>query len=214
MLIVALDGPAASGKGTVGKMVAKQCKLNYFDTGILYRILAYYMLKNNIEYTDVPKISYVAKHLIQELYNNLSHLTILHTEEISDLASKIAPLQEIRTLLNKMQRDYVALLHNQKGCIFDGRDIGSVVFPNANIKVFLTASIQERAKRRYLDYKKGYLDISYDSVLQALKKRDNRDYDTLQRPKHLWHETHTIDTSSLQLKEVVNLVALLINKSQ
>lgn len=190
-IIIAIDGYAASGKGVLAKNIAKHFGFDYLDTGALYRIVAYYCLKNNIESHDANKIV----KLIQSInFHEFSTTEFLHRENVSQKASEIAQYSEVREALNDYQKKFPI---GKKGVVVDGRDIGTVIFPNANCKIFVTADIEERSKRRFEQLKVVDKSITYVQVLKDLKKRDERDKRRQFSPLKKAEGAFLLDTTTL-----------------
>lgn len=162
--VVAIDGPAGSGKGTLARMIASHFNFVYLDTGLLYRTVAF---------LKVPFIK-IKSTTVREILNTMSKLTDeqLRSDENSVRASNIAKMPEIRDIMTRLQRDFIDL-HKKTGIVLDGRDIGTVVVPDACCKLFITADLKERAKRRFEDLKNQ--NISFDEVYNSMKLRDAQD---------------------------------------
>ena len=179
---VAVDGPAGSGKSTITKMVAKDLGYNYVDTGAMYRGLTYDFLKNNLTELDekkiellLSKVKFEVKFIDRVQYvfvNNEDVSEKIRTAEVSKFTSLFAKSPAVREFLIDTQRN-LAMSNN---IIMDGRDIASVVLPNADVKIFLTASVEERARRRVLDFERqGVVDIDFDKVKADIAARDYQD---------------------------------------
>ena len=176
---VAIDGPAGSGKSTITKKVAEDLKFNYVDTGALYRSLTYNFLQNNLKKLEEEKIKNILeKTKIKVLFDGSNQRQLINgedvtekirTKEISKYASLFAKSKNVRDYLITIQRN----LAKKENVIMDGRDIGSVVLPNADVKIFLTASVDERAKRRFNELKEKSL--SLEEIKEEIKKRDFQD---------------------------------------
>ncbi len=171
-IIITIDGPAASGKGRIAKYISKKWKLKHLDSGILYRKLAKYLIDNNVKLDSTINIKRAIKiHKFKSFRNKKE----LRSEKISKISSKIAVFKFVRTHINEFQRNFVNNGQKISGFVIDGRDIGSVVFKNADLKLYIEASEENRAKRRYKQLidtgeKSIYLQIS-----KELKLRDNKD---------------------------------------
>lgn len=208
-MIIAVDGPAGSGKSSVSKIIAKKLNIAYLDTGAMYRIVTYYLIKNNLldKLNTVGLINILAKIKIDIKDNNfyLNGNIIgkeIRTEEINQSVAKVSSDFKVREFLIDMQRK----IGGKQDIILDGRDIGTVVFPNANLKFYLDASPEERAKRRVNENKKLNIDEEYDKILASIKNRDyideNKGIYSLQKTK----ESIVIDTTALTFEEVVALM--------
>ena len=190
--VIAIDGPAASGKGTVSKFVSKKLRFNYLDTGKLYRIIG-------AKYLEGYKPIAAA----QSLETNDLDKYDLQKPEIAQAASKIALIPEVRAALLEFQRDFSQKL---PGAVLDGRDIGTVVCPDARIKIFLTASLEARAKRRYVELCKHDEKINFETILEQIKERDIRDQTRRSSPMVAASDAKIIDTSELSINEAVDKV--------
>ena len=177
--IISIDGPAASGKGKIAKYVSKKWKFKHLDSGVIYRRLAYILLKN--------KINYKSKHQLKKIISKERRITFrkssfLRTEKISKIASDIAVHGFIRDYINKIQRNFVNSNLKNKNFVIDGRDIGSVVFKNADLKLYIDVSEENRAKRRY----KQLIDTGeksiYPQILKDIKLRDKKDKKRINSP--------------------------------
>ena len=190
--IITIDGPAGSGKARIANYIAKKWKYYHLDSGILYRRLAYLVLKNNIKLSDKKQIeNFLAKTNTISPQNSIK----LRTEKISKAASKIAIYKKIRNYINIQQKNIIQKELKNRGCVIDGRDIGSVVFKKANIKIFVIVNAKIRAKRRY----KQLIDIGeksiYAKILEEIKLRDNKDKKRKNSPMRVPYKAHIIDNS-------------------
>jgi cytidylate kinase len=210
-IIIAVDGPAASGKGTLARKLAERLNYAYLDTGALYRAVALATLETGGDpsvFDDVaPALAIVKRNLTPELLANPA----LRTPEVSAASSKVAALPEVRIDLRDYQRDFA---HNpppgKGGAILDGRDIGTVVCPDADIKLFITASTEERARRRFEELKAGGSDTAFDKVLQDLKERDARDSARKLSPLIAADDAYVLDTTALNPAATVEKVVEII----
>jgi len=212
-VIVAIDGPSSSGKSTIAKLVAKHFNFTYIDSGSIYRAITYVAIKNNLIKTGnidvVSLIDLLNNCSISFSFNSNNQNVIkiddvsveneIRTFEISNNVSLIAEKNEIRKYVLKIQKD----ISNNKSVVMDGRDIGSVVFPNADFKFFLDASIDVRALRRWNELKLTEKDLKFEEVKKDLLKRDkkdiNRKFSPLIRPKY----SILINSDRLDISEVV-----------
>ena len=194
--VVAVDGPAASGKGTVASRLADILKGHHLDTGSLYRVLAYNVIKEKLDAEDVQGIV----HLIGKIDFNLND-HVIRTPEVSNMASKIAVHQPVRDKLNQLQLDYPK---NKKLVVIEGRDIGTVIFPNADCKLYITASVEIRAKRRHKQQSVNNSALTYGTVLQDLKERDLRDGSRKNAPMAIADDAIVIETGDMSIEDVVN----------
>ena len=218
---VAVDGPAGSGKSTITKMVAKDLGYNYVDTGAMYRGLTYDFLKNNLTELDEKKIELLLSKVkfevkfidrVQYVFVNDEDVSEkIRTAEVSKFTSLFAKSPAVREFLIDTQRN-LAMSNN---IIMDGRDIASVVLPNADVKIFLTASVEERARRRVLDFERqGVVDIDFDKVKADIAARDYQDEKRDIAPLVKVYDAVLIDTTNLTITEVVEKMTELIKKAE
>ena len=192
-LIVAKDGPAASGKGTIAKKLAKFFNLSYLDTGILYRAVALQMLTEGMNEEDFRSAKKVAR---QVSIATIDHAGI-RAREVSDLASKIATIPSVRRELLDRQRRFAQNPDPSKdGAILDGRDIGTIVCPQADFKLFIIADLEIRAKRRWKELLRSDPSVIYCEVLEDMRSRDERDTNRKDAPLVATSESMVIDTSN------------------
>ena len=190
--VIAIDGPAASGKGTVSKVVSKKLRFNYLDTGKLYRTIGAKYLEG---YQPIAAAQSLERNDLDK-YN-------LQKPEIAKAASEIASIPEVRAALLEFQRNFSQKL---PGAVLDGRDIGTVVCPNAKVKIFLTASLEARAKRRYIELREHEEKINFKTILEQIRERDERDQTRRSSPMVPASDSKIIDTSELSINEAVNKV--------
>lgn len=218
---VAVDGPAGSGKSTITKMVAKDLGYNYVDTGAMYRGLTYDFLKNNLTELDEKKIELLLSKVkfevkfidrVQYVFVNGEDVSEkIRTAEVSKFTSLFAKSPAVREFLIDTQRN-LAMSNN---IIMDGRDIASVVLPNADVKIFLTASVEERARRRVLDFERqGVVDIDFDKVKADIAARDYQDENRDIAPLVKVDDAVLIDTTNLTITEVVEKMTELIKRAE
>ena len=171
-IIVTIDGPAASGKEKISKFISKKWKLKHLDSGILYRRLTQILLNNRIDLNDIDQI----KKAIQKIKSfSFRKSKKIRTQEIGKLASKIAVYGFVRDYINKLQRNFVKINKNNQGFVIDGRDIGSVVFKKADLKLYIDVKPEIRAKRRYKQLIDSGEKSIYRKILKEIKLRDNKD---------------------------------------
>ncbi|MGX7111480.1 (d)CMP kinase [Gemella cuniculi] len=218
---VAVDGPAGSGKSTITKMVAEKLGYNYVDTGAMYRALTYNFLNNNLKELDEKKITTLLESVDFEVkFDNKRQYVFVNKEDVSDkirtaqvskYTSLFAKSPAVREFLIDTQRN----LANSNNIIMDGRDIASVVLPNADVKIFLTASVEERARRRVLDFEKqGLVNIDFEKVKEDIKARDWQDENRDIAPLVKVESAVLIDTTNLTIDEVVNNMTNIIKRVQ
>ncbi|MBV00558.1 MAG: cytidylate kinase [Rhodospirillaceae bacterium] len=192
-LIVAIDGPAASGKGTIAKKLAEYFNLSYLDTGILYRAVALQMLTKGMNEKDSQSAEKAAR---QVSIASIDH-TRIRTRAVSDLASKIATISGVREELLDRQRRFAQNPDPGKdGAILDGRDIGTVVCPHADFKIFIMADLEIRAKRRWKELLQSDPTVIYCEVLEEMRSRDERDTNRKDAPLAVTSGALVIDTSN------------------
>ena len=205
-LVIAIDGPAGAGKSTIAKEIAKRLDLEYIDTGAMYRALTLKVINNKIDINDIDKIIEVANSTSIKFKNNSIYLDGIIVDGdirkniVNTHVSNIAKIKEAREIMVSMQRE----MSRCSNIIMDGRDIGTVVFPNANYKFFLIASIEERARRRYLEIlQKGEDNVSYEKVLKDIKTRDTIDSTRDISPLKKASDAYEIDTTDKSIEETV-----------
>ncbi|MCS7192058.1 MAG: (d)CMP kinase [Armatimonadetes bacterium] len=220
-IVIAIDGPAGSGKSTVAKLVAKRLGYLYVDTGAMYRAVALKALRLGIEIHDEVVMSHLAQmtDIVLQPQNDGSVRVfldgedvteVIRTPEISEASSIVSSHQGVREALKAKQK----LLAEQGGVVMEGRDVQTVIVPDAEVKIFLTASLEERAKRRWLELRYRGVEIAYEQVLQELKERDERDSNRLIAPLRKAPDAIEIDTTDMTIDEVVNKIFKLAKQKQ
>lgn len=207
-MIIAIDGPSGAGKSTVAKLLSNKLNFEYIDTGAMYRALAYkaYINKIDIHEGNSDKISKMLNSTTVDYYDNNIYLDgqnvegLIRDELISINASKISALAIVRNKMVDLQRK----IAENKNVILDGRDIGTVVFPNADYKFFVTASEEVRAVRRYNQLIASNNNIIFENILADIKKRDEQDSSRKISPLRIADDAILIDTSDMSLEEAVN----------
>lgn len=218
-MIVAVDGPAASGKGTLVRKLADHYDLAFMDTGALYRAVAYGVLSRGLSVHDKNDALRAAKDLAFKIQDQgaekvLSNPT-LREDRIGVAASKVAAMQPVRDALFDLQRQFAHQPPiNHSGVILDGRDIGTVIVPDATVKLFVTADVNVRANRRYEELKSKGVPTSFAEVLQDMQARDARDSHTLDRHKEPGYETNILDTSDLTPDQVFEKACEMVDKAR
>lgn len=209
-MIIAIDGPSGAGKSTLGKMLAKNKNLLYLDTGAMYRAVGLAVLDKKVSFADKEQVAEIAENAKIELVGAPENLQIfldgknvsteIRTNEVGQAASIVSTISEVRRILVEHQRTLGEAAKN--GAVLDGRDIGTVVFPNADVKFFLTAKPEARARRRYQeDLEKGF-STTYEETLAEINLRDERDVSRADSPLAIAEDAIVIDTSELDLSEV------------
>lgn len=221
-MIIAIDGPSGAGKSTLGKMLAKNLNLLYLDTGAMYRAVGLAVLENEVDFENKTKVAEIAQNAKIELVGEPESLQILlndkdvsaeiRTNEVGQAASIVSTISEVRKILVDHQRKLGE--NSLNGCVLDGRDIGTVVFPNADIKFFLTAKSEARARRRFEeDTVKGF-STTYEQTLTEINLRDERDYSREDSPLSVADDAIVIDTSDIDLPEVFEQMIKLLRAKQ
>lgn len=220
--VVAIDGPAGTGKSSVARFLANQLNYVYVDTGAIYRALAFLAEKDHVDPSDVDQVVLLIPRIVIHVdeKEHRTRITLdgqlveheLRVENISRLSSIVSQHKKVREALLSVQRDLIKEIKN--GAIFEGRDIGTVVFPKAPLKIFITANSETRAQRRYNEIKASHKSASYDEVLKAIKNRDERDETRVTAPMQRAADAHVIDTSAMTLEQVIKDALTLINSAQ
>lgn len=206
--VIAIDGPSASGKGSVAERVAKQFGFHYLDSGAIYRLLAYAAYQQQVAWSDASKLADIAAKLDIKFDNGEAYLdgeqvsAHIRTEQMGKGASEVAVHPEVRTALLQTQRSF----RQAPGLVGDGRDIGSVIFPDAGLKVFLTAAVETRAKRRYDQLINRGETADYDLILADLQQRDLRDSQRAAAPLKQLPDAILLDTTDKNIEQAVNII--------
>ena len=208
-MIITIDGPAGSGKSTIAKMLAKELGYTYIDTGAMYRAVALMVKRLGINPDNANAVVEIMKKIqidlkpaenrVQVFLNGEDVSKEIRTEEIGKIASKIARHSEVRKILVQMQRE---LGLRAKNVVIEGRDTGTVIFPDADIKFFFTASPEVRAERRYRELKEKGLNINYEEILKEIKERDHLDETRKDSPLKPAPDAILLDTTNKSLLEV------------
>lgn len=219
--IVAVDGPAGSGKGTVTKIIGERKKLVYIDTGAMYRCVTLYIVRNNININDNNQVQSCLENIkielkiqdnIQKVYLNgedVSHE--IRTDKVNKMVSPVAKLKCVRDKLTIEQRK----MGENQDIIMEGRDIGTTVFPNADVKIYLDATPEERARRRYKqNQENGVSDETYEQILESVKNRDYIDSHREIAPLIQAEDAIYVDSSDLTIEQVVEKICIIIDKKQ
>ena len=217
---VAIDGPAGAGKSTIAKRVAKQMGFIYVDTGAMYRAMAIYFIKNNIDPTDEMAINSSIEDISisieydngeQQVILNGENITgILRTEEVGNMASKISVYAKVRSKLVDLQRE----LAKTTDVIMDGRDIGTTVLPDADVKIYLTASVEARAGRRFRELVEKGIEADQDAIKKDIEERDYMDMNRENSPLRQAEDAILVDSSDMSIDETVETIIDIISKSK
>ena len=216
---IAIDGPAGAGKSTIAKRVAEELNFMYVDTGALYRAVALCAIQKNIEPEDSQRVSEMLSEIkVQLAFNYRFEKVVLldgrdvssqiRTPEVSMAASKISALPQVRAYLLDLQRD----IAKENNVIMDGRDIGTVVLPDAKVKIFLTASPQVRAERRYKELSEKGANVSFDEVLRDVNERDYNDSHRQTAPLKPAEDSVFVDTTDLDFEQSVEKIISVIKE--
>ena len=209
MKVIAIDGPAGSGKSTVAQALAARLNLHYLDTGAMYRAVAFAVIQQQIDIHDIEKVIQAAKSLDLQLtqescvVNGIEATEEIRGQEVTLLVSQVAAVPEVRAEMVKRQRTWA---EERNGGVMEGRDIGSVVFPDASLKIYLTASEEVRAQRRAAEIEEG--DVA--SIAADIERRDTVDTQRSASPLMEAEDAIVVDTSEMTLEQVVDHVIELI----
>jgi len=220
-MIIAIDGPSGAGKSTLGRMIARELNLLYIDTGAMYRAVALAIIEAGLSSRDIPGVVRVAESAQINLAGDPDSLQVtldgrditdkLRTEEVSHAASVISVIPEVRRALVTRQRE---LGRHSGGVVLDGRDIGTVVFPEADIKFFLTAAPEERAARRYEEDRLRERDLTFEETLADINTRDQRDSTRADSPLAIAEDGVVIDSTELPIEAVFERMMEIIRERQ
>lgn len=219
--IVAVDGPAGSGKGTITKIVADRMKLVSIDTGAMYRCVALEMINKNIEIEELDKIKEILNEIkielkrendIPKVYLNGDDVSRdIRTEGVTKLVSPVSKIKEVRDKLTQWQRK----MGQSQDIIMEGRDIGTNVFPNANVKIYLDAKPEERARRRFKqNQEEGITGMTYEEILENVKQRDFNDSHREIAPLKKADDAILVDSTELTIEQVVNRIIEIIEEKK
>jgi CMP/dCMP kinase len=225
--VIALDGPSGSGKSTVAKMIAHKLGLIYIDTGAMFRAAAYALQHTGIDFTK-PQLEASEEEVIEKFFHehrfryapepgvlilldNLNLTDVIREHHVSKLASQISKHRVVRNFLADWQRDIV----KDRPAILDGRDIGTVIFPNAILKVFLTASSEERATRRFEELKeRGQGEVEFETILKDIQERDFEDMNRTIAPLKNAHDGIQLDSTGKDIPQIVEEIIALWNQKK
>jgi cytidylate kinase len=219
-LIVAIDGPSGAGKSTLAKRVARELGFTYLDTGAMYRALALKILRQGLNVEDSAKLAELVESTEIDLLESGGNLKVLldgvdvsgliRTPEVSQMASKASAFPVVRKRMLNLQRR----LGKKGSVVAEGRDIGTVIFPHAEVKIYLDASVEERARRRYEELRKAGREVSFHDTVQEIDERDKRDTERELAPLKQAEDAVVVDSSALDAEQVAETVLRVIqNKS-
>ena len=208
-MIIAIDGSASSGKGTLAKRLAKHFGLSHLDTGAVYRAVGLQLLNAGYDPKNIDENQFIK--LCVELDITLTTSPLIRTERVAEMASLVAASPVVRAALLDLQRQFAAAPPEQNGAILDGRDIGTVVLPDADIKFFLDANINTRAERRTKELLQAGQSVIYRDVLLDLQERDMRDRRRSDSPLRPAHDAIVSDTSTMAADDVMTLALSHVN---
>ena len=221
MINIAIDGPAGAGKSTIARKIAKRLKIVYLDTGAMYRTVALKAIREGVDTKDREKVSQIVRNIdMNVLFNNSEQYMILDKEdvskhirstEISVGASNISAIPEVRVKMAQIQREFAS----KNSVVMEGRDIGTYVLPQAQVKIFLTASIEERAKRRYNQFvEKGMKNLSLNEIIYEIQYRDKNDSSRELAPLRKAEDAIEIDTTNLTIEQVTDKIISYIRQAE
>jgi cytidylate kinase len=220
-LIIAIDGPASSGKSTLSRLLARSLGLLYLDTGSMYRAVALAVTEAGVNLTDIEAVGEIARRVSIVLEGDPDSVRVtlegrdvteaIRTEQITHASSVVSAVPEVRRELVRRQRE---IGRQGRGVVLNGRDIGTVVFPAADVKFFLTAVPEERARRRFDEERVNVQDINYDETLADINARDSRDSSREDSPLAIAEDAVVIDTTELSIEEVFQRMLEVIRERQ
>jgi len=220
MINVAIDGPAGAGKSSIARAVSEKLGYIYVDTGALYRSVAYYAIKNGVRPDDSEKVIRLLEGLeVSLVYKDGQQRVIAAGEDVSDCirtpevsmgASAVSAVPEVRSFLFDLQKK----IAQENNVIMDGRDIGTVVLPDAQVKIFLTASPEERARRRFAELKDKDSTVTFDDILKDIIKRDENDMNRAVSPLRQAEDAVLVDSSDMTIDEVISCIESMIREKE
>lgn len=207
-VVIAIDGPAGAGKSTVAKKIAEKLNIIYLDTGAMYRIVTYKVLSDNIDFDNQEALSEFLKAL--DITYSDGHLCLdgkkvgeeIRTALINQNVSRISSSAIVRDAMTELQRE----IGKKQSCIMDGRDVGTVVFPNADVKIFLIADVEKRAHRRFLENQKNGISSSLEEIKSSIVERDRLDSEREIAPLLKADDAIELDTSDMNIEQVVSKI--------
>jgi len=216
---IAIDGPAGAGKSTIAKAVAQKLQYIYVDTGAMYRAIAIYFIKNKVDSSDEDAINKACENVNitieyldgeqQVILNGENITSILRNEEVGKIASKTSVYAKVRNKLVELQRE----LARTTDVIMDGRDIGTTVLPHANVKIYLTASVEARASRRFKELEEKGECPNFDVIKNDIENRDYQDMNRENSPLRQSDDAVLVDSSEIDLNETIDTIIKIINEN-
>jgi len=215
--IVTIDGPSGVGKGTISEYLSDKLAWNYLNSGALYRAIAWVVKNDSIHLSDITTLENASKNIhftiqankLHIEYENIEISSLIYNEEVAKVASKVSSVPKVRESILSIQRSF----KKEPGLIAEGRDMGSVIFPEAQVKIFLTASIETRAERRFKQLKDRKFNVSLPALIKDLDARDKRDESRESSPLVIPEGAFVIETDDLNVIEVKNIVKDKVNKT-
>ena len=215
--ILTIDGPSGVGKGTISEYLSDKLKWNYLNSGALYRAIAWVVINDSIEINDISEIENASEKILFSIENKKLHIlyknieigSLIYNEEVAKIASKISSEPKVRKSILSIQRSF----KKEPGLVAEGRDMGSVIFPEAQVKFFLTASIETRAQRRFKQLKDRGFNVSLPALIKDLDARDKRDKRRESSPLVIPDGAFVIDTDDLSVIKVKKIAKDKVNKT-
>ena len=213
-MVIAIDGPAGSGKGTVTELLAKELNFTKIDTGAMYRAITWEVIQKKVSLEDIEKIKEILcdskiEFQKESVFLNQREITNeIRTKEVSNLVSQVSHIPEVRNAMVELQRK----MGKNANVIMEGRDIGTNVFPNAEVKIYLDASPEERARRRYEQNLEKGISTTYEEVLENVKFRDYNDKTSNVGPLKIAEDAVIVDSTNLTIEEVVETIKKIVEK--
>ena len=215
-MVIAIDGPAGSGKGTVTELLAKELNFTKIDTGAMYRAITWEVIQKKVSLEDIEKIKEILcdskiEFQKESVFLNQREITNeIRTKEVSNLVSQVSHIPEVRNAMVELQRK----MGKNANVIMEGRDIGTNVFPNAEVKIYLDASPEERARRRYEQNLEKGISTTYEEVLENVKFRDHNDKTSNVGPLKIAEDAVIVDSTNLTIEEVVETIKKIVEKKE
>ena len=215
--VVTIDGPSGVGKGTISEYLSDKLAWNYLNSGALYRAIAWVVKNDSIRLSDITTLENASKNIQFTIQENKLHIeyenkeisSLIYNEEVAKVASKVSSVPKVRESILSIQRSF----KKEPGLIAEGRDMGSVIFPEAQVKIFLTASIETRAQRRFKQLKDRKFNVSLPALIKDLDARDKRDKNRESSPLVIPEGAFVIETDDLTVIEVKNIAKDKVNKT-